>query len=187
MELRVAEAVENIEGAKKDAEQAKLAAESERHERVKLEALVAPRRLSPEQQQQIGDAVRKFAGQSVVVESYGLDIEGAVLGAQIIAALAYGNLSVVDRANRIQSGGFHLGVVRGPVGELTSSFRDALKNIGKLQTFVNSSTSARAGAAISGRAEMSGAATLSGGGGTCRPQLLQVGQSPFLSALSHPS
>lgn len=137
------DAVVKVAEAEARAAEARSMAEAERLERIRLQAIVAPRSLSLDQQQQIATAVRRFAGHRVLVSSYGLDGEGAALGAQIIILLrsVLGNDNVLDdRASLVVTGGFELGVhVRGPDSEsaLVSTLSDALSSIGQLQTFVN--------------------------------------------------
>lgn len=163
-------------------------AESERLERIKLEAIVAPRSLSLEQQRLIVASLHRFSGHSVRLSSYGLDGEGAALGAQIISALRSAGIVVEDsRASFISTGGFELGVhVRGPDADrdFISGLAGALSSIGKLQVFVNG-PSFRAGATIGGSAAMGGGATIGGGGGAVNvpipatgPVSLMVGIKP---------
>jgi hypothetical protein len=149
------DAVVKVAEAEARAEEARSMAEAERLERIRLQAIVAPRSLSLDQQQQIATAVRRFAGHRVLVSSYGLDGEGAALGAQIIILLrsALGNDNVLDdRASLVVTGGFELGVhVRGPDSEsaFVSTLSNALSSIGQLQTFVNDPRP-RAGGGIGG-------------------------------------
>jgi hypothetical protein len=159
---KVAAAQARVAEAEARAAEARSMAEAERLERIRLEALVAPRSLSLEQQRQIAEACRGFTGHRVLVSSYGLDGEGAVLGAQIITLLrtVLGNDNVLDdRASTVVVGGFELGVhVRGPDSEraFVSTLSAALSSIGGLQTFAND-TPPRGGAGI-------------GGGGAAFPQ-----------------
>ena len=64
---------------------------------LKLEAQVAPRRLTSQQQQSIGSALARFAGRRMRVKSYALDVEAAILGQQIIATLQAANIGGDDR------------------------------------------------------------------------------------------
>jgi len=70
------------------------AAESERLQRVKLEAQVAPRRMTAAQQQTLTDACRPLGGRRVTVISYSLDVEAAVLATQLIPALEAAGIKV---------------------------------------------------------------------------------------------
>jgi len=116
-------------------------AEELRAENLRLEAIIAPRSLSVDQQKRIADACRKFQNHGVMVTSYGMDGESAVLGAQIIAALQSVNIIVADgRGSIIVSGGFDIGVhVRGPQveNEFASALGQALSSIGKLAVAIN--------------------------------------------------
>lgn len=165
-EARIAETNARAAEAEKGAAQAKLMAESERLERVKLEALVAPRSLSLDQQRLIAAAIRRFSGHAVTVSSYGLDGEGAALATQIILVLRSAGITVKDdRASSMHTGGFEYGVhLRGPAGEFILSLGNALSEIGKIQVFVNAPVSHR-GTGMSGNASISGSASISGGGG----------------------
>jgi hypothetical protein len=62
-----------------------------------LEARIAPRRLSHEQQRAIAVALFPFAGQSVIVRSYMLDVESAILGGQIIDVLNAAKIVPTDK------------------------------------------------------------------------------------------
>jgi hypothetical protein len=154
-DARAKRAEAQVAGAKAQAEEARSMAEAERLERVRLEAAVAPRSLSLEQQRHIAAACTPFIGHRVLVSSYGLDGEGAAIGAQIITLLqsVLGNDNVLDsRASSIISGGFQLGIhLRGPDSELDfiRVLSDELTSIGHLQTFVNQPVP-RLGAAIMG-------------------------------------
>lgn len=185
-EAGIAEAKARAAEAEKDAAQAKLMAEAEQHERMKLEAIVAPRSLSLDQQRLIAAAIREFAGHAITVSSYGLDGEGAALATQIILVLRSAGIIVRDdRASSIRSGGFEFGVhLRGPAGEVISSLGNALSTIGKLQLFVNAEVSPGR-TSMHGGATISGNAAISGGGGvvsvpvpTTGPISIMVGIKP---------
>ncbi len=125
----------------KEAGVAREMAERERLERIKLEAIVAPRSLSLEQQRLIASACSRFHGRGVLVSSYGMDGEGAALGGQIISVLRSAGITVADaRASIVVTGGFEMGVhVRGPDVErdLVSCLGNALSSIGKLKVTLN--------------------------------------------------
>jgi hypothetical protein len=77
-------------------------AETERVERLKLEAQVQPRELTLVQQNEIGVTLRRrYAGSHVSVRSYSLDGEGWRLGQQLIAALRSGGILVTDSTNNL--------------------------------------------------------------------------------------
>jgi hypothetical protein len=130
-----------IAGAQRDASESKKEAEAERLERTKLEAAVAPRSLSLDQQKRIANACRAFQRHGVLIRSYGMDGEAAALGGQIIATLRAANLVVVDgRGSITVSGGFDTGVhIRGPATEnwFADTLGQALSVIGDLKVAVN--------------------------------------------------
>lgn len=140
-------------------------AEAEQLERVRLQAIVAPRSLSVDQQRQIAETCRQFAGHRVLVSSYGLDGEGAAIGAQIIVLLrsVLGNENVLDsRAGTVVTGGFQFGIhLRGPESEsdFIRALSNALVSTGHLQTFVNQPVP-RMGAAMRGGGEAFPAGTV---------------------------
>lgn len=119
-----------------------LAEQELKAENLRLEATIAPRSLSLDQQKKIADVCRKFQGHGVLVKSYGMDAEAAGIAGQILALLkSVPNIGVADgRGSIMVSGGFDTGVhVRGPETEheFTLVLGDALSRIGKLQVAVN--------------------------------------------------
>ncbi|MGB8481724.1 MAG: hypothetical protein WCE63_23215 [Acidobacteriaceae bacterium] len=116
------------------AAEAQEAAERERLARTKLEAQIAPRRLTPAQELAIAEVCLPFRGKHVNVVSYALDAEAAVLARQIITAFREGRLNVTDSTASIQPvGGFDLGIhVTGSDTALTASIRASLSLIGDL-------------------------------------------------------
>jgi Tfp pilus assembly major pilin PilA len=176
---QVASAKARIAEAEARASEARSVAEAERLERLKLEARVAPRTLTLEQQRLITGAMREFSGHPAVrVSSYGLDGEGAALGAQIISVLRSAGIPVHDeRAQTIVTGGFENGIhLRGPVSDNTFllSLYNALSSTGKLDVFVNG-PSIRAGVTQGGSAMMGGNATIAGGGGMVNDPVPKTG------------
>jgi len=83
------------------AEEAKLLAERERSERVKLEANVAPRRLTQQQQNAMAKSLRQFKGRSVTVVTYTLDVEAAFLAKQLMIALEAAGIVIEDKVANI--------------------------------------------------------------------------------------
>lgn len=118
------------------AEEAKQIAERERLERVKLEAQVAPRRLSREQEKSIISSLSRFRGRNVTIVSYSLDVEGGVLATQIIAMLQEAGILVEEKVGELFVGGsFWTGVIlKGPAEEqnLIAALLTALTNEGQL-------------------------------------------------------
>lgn len=127
-----------IAEAQRDAAESKKEAAAEQLERIKLEAVVAPRSLSLDIQKGIADACVKFAGHGVLVGSYGMDGEGAALATQIMSALQAARIVVKDnRGGSVVAGEFDVGVqIRNQQAEeheFASCLADALSRIGKLQ------------------------------------------------------
>jgi hypothetical protein len=81
-----------------------------------LEQQVAPRRISAENREGIAKELGAYAGKTVGVVSYSLDLESSLLAAQIIESLQLANITVDDnRASVMPLGGFVVGVhVTGP-------------------------------------------------------------------------
>jgi hypothetical protein len=118
------------------AEEAKKIAERERLERVKLEAQIAPRRLTSEQQKAIAASLKRFNGRQVKLITYTLDLEAAVLAGQIKTALVEAGIRVDDQTSNVMPvGRFHLGIwVNGPPVEqdLVNAVFGTLVQDGKL-------------------------------------------------------
>jgi len=93
------------------AAEANKTAEDERVERVKLEAQVAPRRLSVAQEQAIATRCLPLRFTGVRVTSYALDAESAILAEQIVNTLRAAGVNVDDNtASVVSMGGFALGI-----------------------------------------------------------------------------
>ena len=120
-----------------------------------------------------------------------MDGEGTALGAQLIRAFEATGYGTPGNglANEIVTGGFEWGVsIRGPASEMPymTALRDVLVNIGKLQQVYINGPSPSIGAQIGGNANMSGNATMGGGGGplvqreipTRGPVVIMVGIRP---------
>lgn len=133
-DVKITQANTEIEKAKADAAEANRKAETEKLERVKLEAIVAPRTLRVDQQLAIARQLRQFAGKRVSVTTYSLDAEGATLATQIIALLGAATIDVDNRiASVMPLGGFSLGIhVTGADENLAASIRSALSVTGGL-------------------------------------------------------
>jgi hypothetical protein len=107
----VAGATAEAAKATERAAEANRIAENERLARVKLEAQIAPRRLTQEQMTSIAKSLAAFRGRTATVVSYAMDPEGAVLAKQLIAAIGAAGISVTDSTASLQTfGGFSLGV-----------------------------------------------------------------------------
>ena len=72
---------------------------------------IAPRRLLPSEQEEITKALIAFRGKNIRLESYVLDVEGAVLGRQIKDAIFAAHIGFSDALmTRGSSGSIALGV-----------------------------------------------------------------------------
>ena len=131
-----------IASANARAAEATALAESEMHARIKLEALVAPRRLSVEQQRRLLEQWKVFAGKTVRVTSYLRDGEGAALGMQLIQVLRGAGINTVSSLSSVDDfPGFTFGVhVRGvsAEAEFIDGIANGLTSIGGLQVFPKS-------------------------------------------------
>jgi hypothetical protein len=110
-------------------------AERERLERVKLEAIVAPRHLTDDEKKEIIAALRPFAGQRVVVTSWSLDGEAWIIGQEIGECLTAAGITPIDDRGKFSAiGGYRFGIeVGGNSPELISAIVAALRDDGKLQ------------------------------------------------------
>ncbi len=100
-----------IARANERAAKANRAAEDERLARLKLEAQIAPRRLTEAQRKTIADACIPFKQKRVQVVSYMMDTEGFVLSEQIVSALRLSGMTVDDNSFSVMPlGQFTLGV-----------------------------------------------------------------------------
>lgn len=128
MELMgLAHAIPEAMRLERDVAEAKHQTEELRKSNLALEAIIAPRSLSPDQQRQLVDALKRFSKHIVVIESYSLDAEAIMLSTQIGAILEKAGITVIDaRASKVTAGGgFEVGVnVRG-------------ENLDFVKTFVN--------------------------------------------------
>jgi hypothetical protein len=79
-----------------DAAQLQKDADAERLERVKLEAQVNPRRLTPAQEENIGNSLKPYAGKTVMVATYSQDVEAMILAIQIEESLSKAKIKIFD-------------------------------------------------------------------------------------------
>jgi hypothetical protein len=86
-----------------DIARANSATEGLRAANLALEKQIQPRRLTRAQQVAIGTALESFAGKRVRVESYFLDSESAILGKQIVYALALAGIDPDDAIMNVTS------------------------------------------------------------------------------------
>jgi len=116
-------------------------AQSEQLERERLEAQIAPRRLTLQQQKDIGHACLGITGKPMSIRSYSLDVEGTALGVQIVSSLRATGIDIRPNLSSISPfGSFDSGVVIHSSEEdnaFAACLGHALTNIGKLAVMVN--------------------------------------------------
>jgi hypothetical protein len=135
----IADANARADVARAQALEASQKTEAERSERLKLEAQIAPRRLSPEQRDQLAAAWAPFSGQIISVVSYALDVESAVLGQQIIEVLLQAGAKPQNNlASIMPFGSFSIGIViSGPDRPIMDRLGAPLVTIGHLDVTGN--------------------------------------------------
>ncbi len=122
----------------KDAAQLQKDADAERLERVKLEAQVNPRRLTPKQEEEIGNSLKSYTGKNVMVATYSQDAEAMILAIQIGESLRKAKIKVFEMPGTYNAIGrpLYTGVVvdtnNAPDSKLVSSLAKALKTKGRL-------------------------------------------------------
>jgi hypothetical protein len=101
---------------------------------LKLEAQVAPRRLTSQQQQSIASSLVRFGGRRVQIKSYAMDVEAAILGQQIMDILTAANIVRDDRRmSEGALGAIAIGVhITGEDKELIDAALAAFSSIGTL-------------------------------------------------------
>jgi hypothetical protein len=149
-------AAERASEADARAAEANQKAESERLERLKLGERIAPRSLTFEQKLATMTLMMPMSGSRVVVISYALDVEGAVLASQLVDCLKSAGLNTTVRiVSMMPLGGFSAGVhVSGSNQSLVKRLRDVLGQAGGL---VVASNDAKQGMAPWARSEPNGA------------------------------
>lgn len=105
--------------------------EGERIERLHLEEKVLPRRLTTEMQEKLAIILSPFRASKILVKSYALDVESAVLGTQIIKTLESANIKVVDNLlSQLSADSVGLGVrVTGKNKELVGHLLKSLSSV----------------------------------------------------------
>lgn len=110
---KIAEAQEGTASLRKQAE-------DEASARVRLEALIQPRDLTPKQLRDLIALLKPFSGRPISVRSYALDIEGKRLGKTIMNALESAGLQVADNLGGVTNlkGKFIEGIqISGPASQ----------------------------------------------------------------------
>jgi hypothetical protein len=102
---------------------------------LKLEAIIAPRRLSAEQQRDLS-TLTVFSNRRVGLKSYASDVEGLVLASQIFDALAKAHIPIEDNRLTMQSSGsISFGVsINGTDNALVVELRRILGNLASTST-----------------------------------------------------
>ena len=102
--------------------------ERERTERLRLDAEIAPRRLTRAQHDAIATALSEFAGRTVIVTSHSHDAESAILAKQVVEALRGARLHAIDGTSTLmQMGRFAIGIqVAGPNTALATAIKQLL-------------------------------------------------------------
>jgi hypothetical protein len=128
------------------------ATEDERSERLKLEAQIAPRRLTQQQKAKIAANCTHFkngfAGKRVKVVSYSLDTEGVVFSEQIVSSLRASGMVVDDDSMSVMPvGTLIMGIsVFGSDSELAKDIANAIGSSGSPIAVSFSETDPTAGA-----------------------------------------
>lgn len=133
-----AEADQHIAEAKVAAAKAQENTERLKAENLSLQAIIAPRSLSIEQQTKLANALKPFAGAKVVIASPPMDGEALGLAQQILASLEAAGIVPVNMIGRLgHVAGFAFGIhmtgrVSGNNAELMTKLHDELTSFGQL-------------------------------------------------------
>jgi hypothetical protein len=108
---------------------------------LELEKIVQPRSLTFEQQREMVEKLRRFAGKSANIISYGNDPEAIPLATQLLAIFKTAGVQVFDsRASVVLAGGFEMGVnIRGADSEkeFVEAAASAISSIGHVAAHAN--------------------------------------------------
>lgn len=101
---------------------------------LQLEAQIAPRRISLGDCMKIAKALSGFAGRTVEIRSYALDVEAAVLGQQLLFCLQKAGINAVDQRMSDEAlGNMLMGVgINGSDSELMTALGRSLTSDGHL-------------------------------------------------------
>ena len=102
---------------------------------LSLEQKVEPRQLSHAEARDIATAWKAYSGHSVILWSYGMDIEGGALAEQIKNCLLSAHIVVINNIGRLSAGlPAHVGIEIGGVDKrLLVALQSALHKIGGLE------------------------------------------------------
>jgi hypothetical protein len=129
---RIADAQARGDEARVEAARANERAAAIEAENLKLEAQLAPRRLTNEQQAILATALAALAGKTVRIESYSLDAEAAILGKQIEQAFSSAKVNLSNALmTRASAGSILLGIhVLSRSEETRNLILNALQGVG---------------------------------------------------------
>jgi hypothetical protein len=117
---------------------------------LSLAELVQPRQLTGEQAQEFTHALSPYSGRSVVLWSYGLDLEGSALAEQIRESLIGAHVVVVNNIGQLSSAERpRVGLlIAGADQHLVGALHDNLHAIGGMDVAVIELASAEAAEAV---------------------------------------
>jgi hypothetical protein len=117
---------------------------------LSLAELVQPRQLSGEQAHEFTQALSSYSGRSVVLWSYGLDLEGSALAQQIRESLIAAHVVVVNNIGQLNTAERpRVGVtIAGADTHLVGALHDTLHAVGGMDAAVIELASAEAAQAI---------------------------------------
>jgi hypothetical protein len=132
-DVRIANADENAAKANERAGNLEKEAAELTSKNLQLEAAIAPRRLSEEQEKALA-SLSAFANRPVEIKSYSGDTESLILATQIATELAKSKINILDNRLTMQpAGSVSFGVsVEGPDKELVQELKKILSMDGSL-------------------------------------------------------
>ena len=108
----------------------------QKYEIAALNAQIAPRRLLPDQIDEIGKSLSEFGSKSVDIASYALDVEGALLGFQVVEAFKKAHFSTNGGWLMAVQGGGPIALGIHVAGKDTHLVEAIIKAVGKYQVTV---------------------------------------------------
>jgi hypothetical protein len=150
LEAQTAQARKDTAEALERAADLDRAAASLHRRNLSLEQLVQPRQLTGEQAHDFTQALSAYSGRSVILWSYGLDLEGGALAEQIRESLIGAHVVVVNNIGQLSSAERpRVGVlIAGADKHLVDALHDNLHAIGGMDAAVVELASAEAAEAV---------------------------------------